>query len=92
MDIPFSPIQDLVVLPSFEPVPGLGILPVNRFLTRGSELILVDTGVATERAAFLDALDTVMDPRDLRWILLTHEDADHAGALEALLERAPRPR
>lgn len=90
MDTPFSPTPDLVVLPSSEPVPGLGVLPVNSFLIRGSEPILVDAGIATERAAFLDALDTVLDPRDLRWILLTHEDADHAGALEVLMDRAPQ--
>lgn len=89
MHTPFSPCDGLVVLPSSEPVPGLGLLPVNAFLIRGPAPLLVDCGMGREQAAFLDALETVVDPSSLAGILLTHEDADHSGSLNELLERAP---
>ncbi|MDP2733138.1 MAG: hypothetical protein Q8O63_08530, partial [Hoeflea sp.] len=34
------------VLPSWLPVPGMGVLPVNSFLLKGEEPMLVDTGLA----------------------------------------------
>ena len=51
-----------------------------------SEPVLVDTGAVVERDEFLEALRTVVDVADLRWIWLTHTDADHIGALHALLD------
>lgn len=85
----FSPTEGIVVLPSCEPVPGVGVLPVQSFLLRAEAPILVDTGLAREQEAFIDALDALVDVASIRHILLTHEDADHAGALFTLLERAP---
>ena len=85
----FSPTPGVVVLPSFEPVPGIGVLPVQSFLLRGEAPTLVDTGLAKEQGAFLEALDTLVDLADLRYVLLTHEDGDHAGALFEVLRRAP---
>jgi glyoxylase-like metal-dependent hydrolase (beta-lactamase superfamily II) len=78
------------LLPGVLPLPGLGVLPINAFLIRGAEPVLVDTGLAAWREPFLAALDSLIDPGDLRWIWLTHTDADHLGSFTALLERAPR--
>lgn len=80
------------LLPSYAPVPGFGVLPVNSFVIGGAEPILVDTGLAALREPFLDALGDVMDPEDLRWIWLTHADADHMGNLAPVLDRAPGAR
>ena len=77
---------------SYLPVPGHGILPVNAFVLRGPEPVLVDTGLAALEAPFLDQLEQVVDPADIRWIWLSHMDADHLGNLAAVLERAPRAR
>ncbi|MFN3892200.1 MAG: MBL fold metallo-hydrolase [Beijerinckiaceae bacterium] len=81
---------DWTVLSSFLPVPGVGGLPVNAFLLRGREPLLVDTGTPMLRDEFMAALEQQMDLEDLRWIWLSHTDADHTGALRAVLERAPR--
>jgi glyoxylase-like metal-dependent hydrolase (beta-lactamase superfamily II) len=54
--------------------------------------VLVDTGMAPSREAFLAALGEVVDPADLRWIWLTHPDRDHTGSLYELLELAPQAR
>lgn len=89
METPFSPRPELVVLPSALPAPGLGSLPVHAFLLRGRAPLLVDAGMALERDAFIDALDSLIDPAALQALVLTHEDADHSGALEQLLQLAP---
>jgi glyoxylase-like metal-dependent hydrolase (beta-lactamase superfamily II) len=67
-------------------VPGFGLIPVNAFVLHGTEPVLVDTGPIVERDQFLEALATVIDPTELRWIWLSHPDFDHIGSLHALLE------
>jgi hypothetical protein len=71
-------------------VPGLGHLPVNAFLLHTEAPVLVDTGLPASRADFLDALGSLIDPRELRWIWLTHPDRDHLGSLHELLAAAPQ--
>lgn len=73
-------------------IPTLGSLMINAFVVHGSEPILVDTGTIAGSADFLTALESVIDPADLRWIWLTHTDFDHIGSLATLLERNPRLR
>jgi len=92
METPFSPLDGLVVLPSSLPSPGHGVLPVNAFLLRGKEPVLIDAGTALDEADFLDALDSVIDISSIHAVVMTHEDADHTGALAAVLERAQNAR
>jgi hypothetical protein len=73
-------------------IPMLGVLPINSFLIKGNEPMLVDTGITPERDEFLAALGELIDPADLRWIWLTHADRDHTGSISELLERAPNAR
>jgi glyoxylase-like metal-dependent hydrolase (beta-lactamase superfamily II) len=89
---PFAAGDDVHVLPTYWPVPGAGVLPMNAFLLRAAEPVLVDTGVGVLQDEFLDALTSLIDPADLRWIWLTHEDRDHTGSLQRLLELAPQAR
>ena len=77
---------DIDVVTSTFPIPGLGVVPINAFVLQGDEPVLVDTGAVVERDEFLDVLRTVVDVADLRWIWLTHTDADHIGSLHALLD------
>ncbi|MFB6842079.1 MBL fold metallo-hydrolase [Streptomyces sp. NPDC056361] len=80
---------DIHVLPSTLPLPGLGEQPVNAFLLRSGQPLLVDTGMPVDREAFLDSLWSLVDPTDLRWVVVTHDDRDHTGALARVLETAP---
>ncbi|MFQ3787186.1 MBL fold metallo-hydrolase [Halomonas sp. A29] len=84
--------NDWRVLPAFLPLPGMGGLAVNAFLHKGREPVLVDTGLCALGDAFLDALEAEIDLTDLRWIWLSHTDADHIGNLARILERAPQAR
>jgi flavorubredoxin len=80
---------DIDVLTSGVPIPGLGTVPVNAFVLQGTEPVLVDTGVVTQRDEFMTALRSVIDPGALRWIWLTHPDLDHIGSLHTLLAENP---
>jgi flavorubredoxin len=81
---------DWQLLPSFMPVPGMGVLAVNSFVLPGPEPLLIDSGLAALGRDWLAALEQLVDPAALRWIWVSHADADHVGNLAVLLERAPR--
>lgn len=84
------PITDAIaVLPSYVPVPALGLIPVNAYIIKAKSPVLVDTGLHADSDAFMEALRSVIDPRDLRWIWLTHTDQDHVGSLRRLLQEVP---
>jgi hypothetical protein len=80
---------DAVSLSSYFPLPGLGLLPVNAFLIKAAQPVLVDTGLSALREPFLQALKQTIDPEAIRWIWLSHMDADHLGNLEDVLALAP---
>jgi flavorubredoxin len=89
---PYQAAPDIEVLPAFFPIPGLGILPVNAFVLKAAEPVLVDTGLVPVSDEFMERLSAVIDPGDLRWLWLTHTDRDHIGSLQRVLEVAPRLR
>ncbi len=72
------------------PVPGLGLIPVNSFLIRSAEPVLVDTGIVAFGDAWFGTLRDLIDPEQLRWIWLTHADPDHTGCLDHVLAAAPK--
>ena len=92
MEKAYQAMPDIVVLPSHFPVPGAGFLPVNAFVLKAKEPVLIDTGTGIDSGEFMNALESVIDPRDLKWVWLTHDDADHIGNLQKILEAAPNAR
>jgi glyoxylase-like metal-dependent hydrolase (beta-lactamase superfamily II) len=80
---------DWTVLPSWAPVGELGALTINSFVLKGREPMLVDTGIGAFGDGWIEMLESVVDPADLRWIWLSHMDWDHIGNLRAVLARAP---
>lgn len=83
---------DVTVLHDQAEVPGLGFLPVNAFVLHAAEPVVVDTGLSIPGTGYMEALSSVLEPEDVRWIWLTHPDRDHTGGLFELLEAAPRAR
>jgi glyoxylase-like metal-dependent hydrolase (beta-lactamase superfamily II) len=71
------------------PIPMVGVLPVNAYLIKGEQPTVIDTNITPERDHFLAALKQEIDLADLRWIVLTHADHDHVGAISQLLAEAP---
>jgi hypothetical protein len=84
--------EDTEALVSYFPLPGMGLVPINAFLIRGVEPVLVDTGIAGLREDFMRTLRSLIDPDKIRWIWLTHTDPDHVGSIRQVLEEAPRAR
>lgn len=89
---PFAARRDVHVIPTYWPVPNAGVLPMNAFVIKAAEPVLVDAGVGVLSDGFIDALTSVLPLDQLRWIWLTHEDRDHTGSLTRLLELAPQAR
>ena len=83
---------DITSLVSYIPIPGFGVLPVNAFVIKAREPVLVDTGMAAVRPEFMNELRAIIDPEELRWIWITHTDMDHLGNLEAVLSETPNAR
>ena len=66
MDKPYQAIPDVEVLPAHFPVPGAGFLPINAFVIKAQEPVLVDTGMGIDSEEFMKALQSVIDPRELK--------------------------
>ncbi|RJQ53314.1 MAG: MBL fold metallo-hydrolase [Desulfobacteraceae bacterium] len=92
MDKPHQLTPDIEILPAYFQIPGAGFLAVNAFVIKAKEPVLVDTGMGIESEAFMKALESVIDPQDIRWVWLTHDDADHTGSIQKILEAAPKAR
>ena len=87
---PYRVADDTWVLGPLHRAPGAPFgVHVNSLLIRGREPVLVDTGPAAAADLWLDAAFGLVDPEDVRWVFLTHEEPDHAGNVLAVLERCP---
>ena len=89
---PYRAAAEIDVIPSYFPIPGLGILPVNAFVLNAAHPVLVDTGLVPLSDEFMKKLSSFIDPANLRWLWLTHTDQDHIGSLWRILEAAPKLR
>lgn len=65
------------------------LVPLNAMVIRGKEPVVVDTGVADNREQFLADVFSLVDPEDIRWVFISHDDIDHTGNANALMELAP---
>jgi glyoxylase-like metal-dependent hydrolase (beta-lactamase superfamily II) len=83
---------DADVISTLYPIPALGFVPINAFVLRAEEPVLVDTGPIVLRDLYFDAISKAIDLDDLRWIYLTHADPDHVGCLREVLAAAPNAR
>ena len=92
MDTPYRSGTDVHVLPTNLALPGVGVLPVYAYVLLAEEPVLIDTGVGVDGEQFIDALAEIVDPVALRWVWLTHDDADHTGSIQRVLEWAPNAR
>jgi flavorubredoxin len=85
----FTATPGVDVITTTAEIPGLGALAINAFVLHGAEPVLVDTGTVAGAPEFMYALESVINPAELRWIWLTHTDFDHIGSLAALLDAHP---
>jgi flavorubredoxin len=81
---------DTFLIPNLAPGPDGLLLPVNSMVIRGREPVIVDTGAPVHREQWLEKVFAVVEPEDVRWVFLSHDDGDHTGGLFDVLERCPK--
>jgi glyoxylase-like metal-dependent hydrolase (beta-lactamase superfamily II) len=89
MDAPYQGSSDVHVFPANLSIPGVGVLPINAFLLMAEEPVLVDTGIGFDSPEFIDAVSSVVPLDEIKWVWLTHDDADHTGSIQRVMELAP---
>jgi flavorubredoxin len=80
------------VIPNGLPVPGMGELPDNAMIIRGQQPMLLDTLAIVHRETFLREAFKVVEPKDVRWLFISHEDRDHTGSIMQVLDLCPNAR
>jgi len=80
---------DITVLDTYNELPGVGMLAINTFVLHAEQTVIVDCGTSGNAEATLAAVASVVEPSSLRWLWITHTDADHIGAVGPLLDRYP---
>jgi flavorubredoxin len=62
---------------------------MNTMVLTNRQPVVFDTGVPADREGWFAAVTSVVEPHDVRWIVLTHDDHDHTGNLEAAMAAFP---
>jgi flavorubredoxin len=83
---PYRVAPDTYVIPELVPgAPGT-FVSLNSMVIAGAEPVIVDTGNELSRYEWMEAAFSIVDPADVRWIFLSHDDHDHIGNLPAVLD------
>jgi flavorubredoxin len=62
---------------------------LNSMVIVGAEPMIVDTGTVANRDQWLNDVFSLVEPADVRWIFLSHDDIDHTGNLDEALSACP---
>src|SRR4051812_31480711 len=87
---PYQVADQTFVIPELHLQPGAPAVYINSLVIRGSEPVIVDTGNLFNREAWMSEVFSLVDPNDVRWIYLSHDDADHVGNLDAVNDLCPQ--
>lgn len=83
---PYLIAPDTWVIPELVPGPPGMVIPLNSMVIAGAEPVIVDTGNELSRTEWLEAAFSIVEPDDVRWVFLSHDDHDHSGNLTAVLD------
>lgn len=91
IDIPPARIApDTWLIRSVQPALGEPLFVyMNSLVILGSEPMIVDTGTIANRDQWLKDVFSLVEPEDVRWIYLSHDDIDHTGNLDQTLAACP---
>lgn len=87
---PYCVAKDTWVIPEVFPAAPGTFVPINSLVIAGPEPVIVDTGTHLNRRRWFDKVFSIVDPHDVRWVYLSHDDHDHVGNLLAVLDACPR--
>jgi flavorubredoxin len=88
--IPVRIAPETFLIPNLAPAEPGTYVPVNSLLIRGKEPIIVDTGAPVHRQHWQEQVFSLVEPEDVRWIFLSHDDGDHTGSLFDVLAACPQ--
>src|SRR4051812_39594561 len=72
--------------------PALGeplFVYLNSMVILGEEPMIVDTGTPANRQQWLTDVFSLVEPNDVRWVFLSHDDVDHSGNLDEVMTACP---
>ncbi|HXY94773.1 MAG TPA: MBL fold metallo-hydrolase [Acidimicrobiia bacterium] len=89
----FEPLEiapDTFLIQQVQPACGQPLFVyLNSLVIRAQEPVIVDTGTPANRAQWLEDVFSLVEPADVRWIYLSHDDVDHSGNLEQVMDACP---
>ena len=62
---------------------------INSAVIQAEQPILVDTGSARNRQGWVEDAFSLVEPQDVRWVFVSHEDHDHTGNLAQVMQMCP---
>ena len=62
---------------------------INSMVILGEEPLIVDTGTPANRTQWLTDVFSLVEPEDVRWVFLSHDDVDHTGNLDQVMTACP---
>jgi flavorubredoxin len=65
---------------------------INSMVIQAAEPVIVDTGSRRNRDRWREDVYSLVDPNDVRWVFVSHEDPDHIGNLGEVLDDCPHAR
>jgi flavorubredoxin len=82
--------KDTFVIHQVQPALGEPLFVyLNSMVILGREPVVVDTGTPANRERWLEDVFSLVEPKDVRWIYLSHDDVDHSGNLDQAMEACP---
>ena len=81
---------DVTAVSTFNDVLGVGMLAINSFVLHAEQPMIVDSGTTADSEQMVARLLEVVDPASVRWLWITHTDADHIGGVHLLLKEGGR--
>jgi len=81
---------DTYVIHQVQPALGQPLFVyINSMVILGQEPMIVDTGTPANRKQWLEDAFSLVEPQDVRWIFLSHDDVDHSGNLDEVMTACP---
>jgi flavorubredoxin len=62
---------------------------INSMVILGQEPMIVDTGTPANRTQWLKDVFELVEPNDVKWVFLSHDDVDHSGNLDEVMTACP---
>jgi flavorubredoxin len=82
--------KDTYLLHQVQPALGQPLFVyLNSMLIRGKEPVIVDTGTPANRDQWMKDVFALVEPNDVRWVFLSHDDVDHSGNLDEVMTACP---